>query len=1229
MSTKSRPIDAKAAAATAGNRESAASVLEALDGLSDAVDRLLAKHPNASPALLERLSHSSDKTARKNVVLNASASKETLIRLAPQFPAEFFSNPAFDWLLVEDPSLPIHLGHGVLKNVLKRPDCPQVFMRWAASKGSEQEKLAVAMNPAASTDIVAQLSQLPDPVGQAARSHVNAATPRPAEAADGRTVVRAEVRIALAELTPEEARSYWKRGIVGPAKWAPLSLSARLDVLGLVDWEYRDDWLAQYPEQLAAVADEPMRVWLKEVSRAASPEFTLARDILAAPADLERLAATKDVELMALIARNPALPPPILNSLALDKRTAVREAVAANQATPEAMLQQLAADKQAGVRAEVAANPAADPALVATLAQDKAADVRQAAKIAAVADVRAARSIRTPADALSRLATAKKSEVRLAVARNPSAPEGARAAAYESILDEAGPNKLMELADELGCPLAQRNRARARRWWRELGLAAERCALPTGAEPLPPEPEMEVLVRMLSEEAGAMLLHPGRTLLAGVLGYREGDLLTLPNDEADTACNAKARAVRLMGLMHPQAGPEAMAKRSKSTDWVERLAIACNPACAPSILSSLEKDANQTVAHQVASTRLAKAADQDRRSAVVQSESDVEVPMAVVVDEIRLRLKKCRAWLLQGTAWWPWLSFQQRLGVPEWPTGLEGKSPADLIAILEALSSTLSQSRAMSDGLAQIWNWRRRDKVLSPIADRAFASALAIRALVTSSSADIRALVASNPNLEQADAIVLATDQDVNVRRAAIASGKLPNELLHRMACDTELEERPEAIRRAALPNDVIVELSQEESERAMCGLALNRRLPSEVQQKLAADKRPDVRAALAANPSTSSSTLAALAADKVYKVRLAAAANPSISADMLEALAADKEDWVRRSVAANPVATVSLLLKLARDQVYEISGAAEGQIKESQGISDADLTSLARDTNPETRKLAAANPRTSAAIMRVLATDANRLVKAYLAMNENAPADVIETLADDPDDWCNENAVAHPSVPLKVLANSVKSKSPLLRRAVARNPSTPSDLLDALSNDPDRDVRLTLLENRNLPIKLLKSLATEIDDPAKYFPALLNVARSPLTEPGDLQHLGRESFYIVRFAALANDRYPARSGEADRGKLQRDILSQSEGLPPLSRGISEPELLMALTALDMVPTRPDAKWAAKSAKSKDWLTRLAAILSGVAPPSLLQQLVDDPVDVVRQLAISRLRAIHAQGLKP
>ena len=107
------------------------------------INRLVARHPNASSELLARLAKSPDKPTRRNVALNPKTSKEVLLELAPTFAGEFFQNPAFDLLLIEDPNLLFSLPVSVLKNILKREDCPDSFVNWAARFGNKSHQLAV------------------------------------------------------------------------------------------------------------------------------------------------------------------------------------------------------------------------------------------------------------------------------------------------------------------------------------------------------------------------------------------------------------------------------------------------------------------------------------------------------------------------------------------------------------------------------------------------------------------------------------------------------------------------------------------------------------------------------------------------------------------------------------------------------------------------------------------------------------------------------------------------------------------------------------------------------------------------------------------------------------------------------------------------------------------------------------------------------------------------------
>lgn len=138
-----------------------ASTLERFAFQSFKINRLVARHPNASSELLARLAKSPDKPTRRNVALNPQTSREVLLSLAPTFAGEFFRNPAFDFLLMEDPNLLFSLPVGVLKNILKRDDCPNSFLNWAAKSGDKSHHLAVVSRTEISKDVLQVIADGP------------------------------------------------------------------------------------------------------------------------------------------------------------------------------------------------------------------------------------------------------------------------------------------------------------------------------------------------------------------------------------------------------------------------------------------------------------------------------------------------------------------------------------------------------------------------------------------------------------------------------------------------------------------------------------------------------------------------------------------------------------------------------------------------------------------------------------------------------------------------------------------------------------------------------------------------------------------------------------------------------------------------------------------------------------------------------------------------------------
>jgi len=134
------------------------SILHALLGAYPAVDRLIAKHPNANSDLLDILvgisdegmvevsNFSKDKIARKNVFLNPNLSNCSVMILGREFPEKFIKIPSLREILTDDPLLIYRLGAKPLFSILSSYECPQELLNWACKYGGPEEQLAVWTN---------------------------------------------------------------------------------------------------------------------------------------------------------------------------------------------------------------------------------------------------------------------------------------------------------------------------------------------------------------------------------------------------------------------------------------------------------------------------------------------------------------------------------------------------------------------------------------------------------------------------------------------------------------------------------------------------------------------------------------------------------------------------------------------------------------------------------------------------------------------------------------------------------------------------------------------------------------------------------------------------------------------------------------------------------------------------------------------------------------------------
>ena len=366
--------------------ERTATELQASEGRFNEVDRALARHPNATSALLSTLSHSSDKATRKAVISHLAVLPEDFLRLGPQFPKEFLGNAALDLMLLEDVGRFLEFDGKLLVQIVKRENCPEGFIQWALSQGDEKLSLAVAMNPNISESVIALLqeSQFPK-VQEAITHHVAAIGHADVAAGTPEDALLCEIKRYLQNLDRWAATEAWDKGYLGLAQFQFLSLESQLEIMGLLYGDINSSLARNcLPEMLECLILDP--VGDVRLAAATNPNLTAVQiDYLLETSNsrlLETLAANRSVGRKHIklskaadknirgSVKNLNCPVDLLKLLAKDKDYRVRSSVAKNLNCPVDLLVLLAKDKNEHVRLRVGQNPNCPVSLLEELTKD-------------------------------------------------------------------------------------------------------------------------------------------------------------------------------------------------------------------------------------------------------------------------------------------------------------------------------------------------------------------------------------------------------------------------------------------------------------------------------------------------------------------------------------------------------------------------------------------------------------------------------------------------------------------------------------------------------------------------------------------------------------------------------------------------------------------------------------------------------------------------------------------
>ena len=1190
--------------------------LEALAGNSEAIDRLLAKNSKANAGLLEKLSHSSDKTTRNYVVLHPNAPKDVLVKLAHQFPADFFRNPAFDWLLLEDPDLMQRIGGNVMGTLLKRPDCPPSFLNWAVKHGSEKERLAVAMNAEASEEALRELVSQGGAVADAAKAHEKLAASSVRE--DPLAVLEAEVRKELAALSVEDAKAAWTKGFIGPTQWAALSPEARLECLGINVYLVLPFWLEDDKARLhLARHSESLR---QELSQCDGPVTML-----------ESFADDKSANVRGNVAANPRCPALLLDDLAIDEEYWVRKGVASNLACPISLFYTLAKDKFSEVRLEVASNPTCPIELLRELSIDQDARVREAV----------AGNPYCPGPVLDALAADQEIRVRTSLAANSACP----LSALETLAKDTDAAVRRRVAENSSCPRAllemlarDMDSMSAGFGGRSYGEGVRNAV---AAHSFCPTAALELLAKDKNERVRVSVaenpayLHPEKLLedlasssdeyvrkcVAGSTSCPPSVLQALSKDKSVYVRRGVAR--------NPSCPVALLEKLANKADVQEEVAV--NPSCPPALFETLmeafvREQLNLTCVGLYTFQRLiARREESSPGDLRLQSkiwryfvkqlairfgnESGIDSMLATQDDDQLVSTVKRETALLLIN---PGQSLLSQV--------IQGATQQGILALSSSGGSAAAKSSLRAVRLLGLVHVHAPPDVLAKRSKSTdWADRLAV-ACNSSTPTNILAQLKKDPHQVVAEASRFGEEgkreaggrlSDALLRNAELKVEPLVEEIRCRIRKVTDIEQlrnlhsscwqtsisESQLISEAAAafhPNTcatLLEVLAKHKEAEVRYGVAENPSCPPTVFVALLKDKDKFVRQAAARNPECRSKldtsevekivgSLVKKAKSANYDVREEVARNPLLPQALLEMLSNDAEDLVGWAAVSNPSFPVARLEEFTKkDSKY--SGMWMGSVAEHPGC-PASLLDAISSNGGHGATAVARHPNTSIKTLTRLAKD--RRYYDELAQNPACPPAILEVLARDEDDRVRVRVAANPACPAAICEVLVEDKSDWVRSRMAANPACSSTVLDTLvmSGYPWL-IWLAIHHDNATPRQLLKWAADE-----RLHPAL-------------------------RHACVQRPLFPAREKA-----LVDEITHLAKTPPQVPRNVTEEAWSLAFKALELYPDDKNA--VAKATRSKDWLQRAAATFSPDIQPNQLKLLLDDSEEVVRQLAADRLR---------
>ena len=720
--------------------------------------------------------------------------------------------------------------------------------------------------------------------------------------------------------------------------------------------------------------------------------------------------------------------------------------------------------------------------------------------------------------------------------------------------------------------------------------------------------------------------------------------------EVIAAANGAPGNKRLFAFLCDDAPADALAKAQRSTDWLERAAIAMNPNTPPEVVQRLAKDGNAVVrsvaAHALTKspTPVSKRPQENGSPDALSTTSTYQAIAIELIDRIR---SAGYTYGLTGTRWYKYLKVSQRFGYPKELVSYSTES-SEMFRLGLKLPSFDSVALLPASVQVKVWH-----------------------SLASDEDPEVRKAVARHPGFPAALFQSFASDSEPDVRKAILSRTDLPHSL--RLKVLAEFSEKKEDWARVALAADPICPvatmqiLTKSRSFYVFEALAKNPSCPVEmvepllksmadlikknghgsyfapqrlndivntsafpatVLQSLVKSKDSALRHAAATAQSNTPLSFSVFGNDTDYVVRLAVAENQAAPLDLRSqlflTLSKDKDWNVRKAVAASsgcPADLLAVLMKDRKSEVKDVAIARSNSTVAAVHHTDSgtvlvgspskpmpDFEALARSTSYADQLLAVEHQGCPPSFLELLADHNDDRIRIRVALHPNCTVDVLKKLSSDVEAWVRRAVAYHlmcpPSIRGQLFQNLALDPNYVIRKWVAEHPLTPIEILTMLANDSTLTVREAV---RNPDCRKLNQDSF--------------VARDTHTTSEELVRLAKSGFYLTRLEALSNPSFPEGKRSEILAEVATDIdgWSVDEAVDASSETFDEHDILKALECLNLVPNVADKKTLTNASMSKDWLERVAVLFAKEVPKSVIRLLSGDENESVKKMAIQRL----------